>query len=130
MISFYPLLTLLFITLLTTTNNLSVVVYGYETHFYEFNITRENYNADCSGYMGEKLMVNQQLPGPTIAVATGDRVKVLVRNLLSHGNDTSFRQDSSVGGKSNDITIHYHGIRQYGTPEYDGNGIYIIMIIT
>ncbi|KAG2222594.1 hypothetical protein INT45_008713 [Circinella minor] len=116
MISLYSLLILLFIILSTTTNS----IHGYETHYYEFNITREQYNADCSGYMGEKLMVNQQLPGPTISVATGDRVKVLVRNLLSSNNDTSFRQDSSVGGRSNDITIHYHGIRQYGTPEYDG----------
>ncbi|KAI9263300.1 Cupredoxin [Phascolomyces articulosus] len=112
MISLFQFLTLIALV--------SIFVQGYETHYYELNITRESLNADCSNYAGEKLLVNGQLPGPAIAVTSGDHVKMLVRNLLPTYNNTAFPSDSSSGGRSNDITIHAHGIRQYGTPEADG----------
>lgn len=109
--------------------------------FYELNITREILNPDCSTYHGPKLVVNSQLPGPPIKLIAGERVRVLVRNLLpkhSEGaisdknrhtidnnvtatsSDSQFFQDSAMGGSSNDISIHFHGIRQNGSVDADG----------
>ncbi|KAI9314399.1 Cupredoxin [Dichotomocladium elegans] len=73
-------------------------------HYFELNITREYMDADCSGYKGNKLLVNNQLPGPTISVETGECVRILVRNQVAEGN----------------ITIHFHGIVQAGSTMADG----------
>ncbi|KAI9472933.1 Cupredoxin [Zychaea mexicana] len=78
-----------------------------KTHYIELNITRELIDPDCSGTATPKLLVNGQFAGPTIAVTTGDHVKMLVRNFAN-------------GGLSGDITIHCHGIRQLGSPAADG----------
>ncbi|KAI9472932.1 Cupredoxin [Zychaea mexicana] len=95
-----------------------------KTHYFELNITRELIDSDCSGTVTSKLVVNGQLVGPTIAVTTGDRVKMLVRNLLPDYTDATRHPVSSAasanGGYSNDITIHCHGIRQLGSPDADG----------
>ncbi|KAI9499541.1 Cupredoxin [Zychaea mexicana] len=99
----------------------TAVVYGQQTHYFEFNVTREIIDPDCSGYAGGKLLVNGQLPGPTLAVTAGDYVKILVRNLLPVSEAVQF-----LGLAANDghhlgqITIHYHGIHQYGSPASDG----------
>ncbi|KAI8147901.1 Cupredoxin [Fennellomyces sp. T-0311] len=98
----------------------ATVTHGYDTHYFELNITREIMDPDCSGYHGGKLVANGQLPGPTLQVTTGDRVRILVRNLLPKDDPTEYPETSAVGGMSNDITVHYHGIRQFGSPAADG----------
>lgn len=94
--------------------------------FYELNITRKIINPDCSTYQGPKLVINGQLPGPPIRLISGERVRVLVRNLLPKHDDKNDKdnaehhQDSAMGGTSNDISIHFHGIRQIGSTDADG----------
>ncbi|KAF7726686.1 hypothetical protein EC973_008560 [Apophysomyces ossiformis] len=78
-----------------------------ETRSFELNITTERINPDCSDFYTQAVLINGQLPGPALEAHQGDRVRVLVRNLLP--NDTN-----------NNITIHFHGIRQYGSVESDG----------
>lgn len=73
-------------------------------HHYEFNITSTNLNPDCHQQGYSVPLVNGQFPGPTIHVNQGDEVEILVRNLVQNHN----------------TSIHYHGIRQIGTPEADG----------
>jgi FtsP/CotA-like multicopper oxidase with cupredoxin domain len=51
---------------------------------------------------------NKQYPGPRIQACWGDKIRVHIVNKL----------------KYNGTSIHWHGIRQYKTPEMDGvNGI-------
>lgn len=49
-------------------------------------------------------VVNQQLPGPTLRGHVGDRVRIRVINKLS----------------SESTSIHWHGVKQLGTPWSDG----------
>lgn len=74
------------------------------TRRFEFNITMAMINPDCFNQSYTSPVVNGQFPGPTIRVVQGDDVEVLVRNQMS---------DRST-------TVHFHGIRQYGTVESDG----------
>ncbi|KAI7855662.1 Cupredoxin [Circinella umbellata] len=87
---------------------------------FELDITQARYDPDCSGYTGSKLLINGQLPGPPIEVTQGDHVEILVRNNLPQVNGIKFSAFSAMGGLSNDITIHIHGIRQIGSNEADG----------
>ena len=72
-----------------------------------FNIT------DCSrphcitavGLRRAVYAVNKQIPGPAIQVCKNDEVIVNVYNNLRMGESTS---------------IHWHGIKQFGTPYMDG----------
>jgi FtsP/CotA-like multicopper oxidase with cupredoxin domain len=73
-------------------------------HHYEFNITSSDLNPDCHQQGYSVPLVNGKFPGPTIRVNQGDEVEILVRNLVENHN----------------TSIHYHGIRQIGTPEADG----------
>lgn len=50
------------------------------------------------------MTVNQQMPGPTINVCKGDRIIVDVTNHMA----------------GQELTIHFHGLHQKGTPWYDG----------
>ncbi|KAI9244970.1 Cupredoxin [Phascolomyces articulosus] len=82
---------------------------------FDLNITIDQINPDCSKYNGHILLANHQLPGPTIQVEEGERVQITVRNFLPP------TQPSNVtGAGSNDITVHFHGIRQYGSSYADG----------
>lgn len=74
------------------------------TRRFELNITKAMVNPDCYNQSYSYPVVNGQFPGPTIRVIQGDYVEVLVRNQMV---------DAST-------SIHFHGIRQYGTVESDG----------
>jgi len=52
-----------------------------------------------------KVFVNGTAPGPTLRALPGTRVSVLVVNALPPGSVT---------------TVHWHGISQTGTPQFDG----------
>lgn len=88
---------------------------------FELNITRTFLNPDCSNYTGQVLLVNNQLPGPTIAVTKGDRIRVVVRNLIKGvAADQKNIEDTALGGAADEISIHFHGIRQVGSVAADG----------
>ncbi|RCH99747.1 hypothetical protein CU098_004686 [Rhizopus stolonifer] len=74
--------------------------------FYEFNITQKSINPDCSNQTTPAFLINEQMPGPVVSATQGDIVRVLVRNQLEHG--------------PNEVSIHFHGIRQYGSVHSDG----------
>lgn len=74
---------------------------------FELNITSSVMNPDCHTVPYQALLVNNQFPGPVLRVVKGDHVEVLVRNQL----DPLYSAPTS---------IHFHGIRQYGTVESDG----------
>ncbi|OAD76372.1 multicopper oxidase, partial [Phycomyces blakesleeanus NRRL 1555(-)] len=82
---------------------------------YELNVSNSRIDPDCY-QRSTALLVNGQLPGPTIRVNRGDRVLITVRNLMPDfvGNGKSH------GGNPNDLSIHFHGIRQYGSGHADG----------
>ncbi|KAF7815509.1 L-ascorbate oxidase-like [Senna tora] len=69
---------------------------------YNFNVEYFFKSVDCveSLVMG----INGQFPGPTIRAEVGDTIQVAVTNKLS----------------TEGTAIHWHGIRQYGTPWADG----------
>ncbi|GFR72293.1 L-ascorbate oxidase, partial [Elysia marginata] len=69
--------------------------------------------SDCSlpqcipgaGLTRPVLSVNRMVPGPALHVCQGDKIEVVVDNRMELGEGT---------------TIHWHGIRQKGTPYMDG----------
>ncbi|KAI7881271.1 hypothetical protein K492DRAFT_129151 [Lichtheimia hyalospora FSU 10163] len=73
---------------------------------FELNITSAVINPDCHHELFPALLINDQFPGPTLRVVKGDDVEVTVYN--------------SVDQYDVPTTIHFHGIRQYGTVESDG----------
>ncbi|RUS15032.1 Cupredoxin [Endogone sp. FLAS-F59071] len=79
-----------------------------ETRNYTLRITSDAISADCYPYKAptpSTIFINGQFPGPPLYAVPGDTVIVRVENELPEGQD---------------ITIHFHGIRQYGTPFSDG----------
>lgn len=73
---------------------------------FELNITSAVINPDCNRELFPALLINDQFPGPTLRVVKGDDVEVTVYNSVDQFNVST--------------TIHFHGIRQYGTVESDG----------
>ncbi|EGG02224.1 multi-copper oxidase laccase-like protein [Melampsora larici-populina 98AG31] len=80
------------------------------TRKYDFVITRTNLTLSCrnttgapDGYTRPLLVINNQLPAPLIRCNEGDTLEIRVDNRL----DT-------------DVSIHWHGIWQTGTPWMDG----------
>jgi FtsP/CotA-like multicopper oxidase with cupredoxin domain len=73
-----------------------------KVHHHTWDIAYHRKSLDCF----EKLAVtiNGEAPGPTIRAAQGDTVVVTVRNHLETEN----------------TGIHWHGIRQHGSPWADG----------
>ncbi|KAF7815505.1 L-ascorbate oxidase-like [Senna tora] len=69
---------------------------------YKFDVEYFFKSVDCV----ERLVmgINGQFPGPTIRAEVGDTLDIAVTNKLS----------------TDETTIHWHGIRQYGTPWADG----------
>ncbi|KAI8144091.1 Cupredoxin [Fennellomyces sp. T-0311] len=82
---------------------------------FDLNITIDQINPDCSEYYGNAVLVNHQLPGPAIIVEEGERVLITVRNFLPPTMPSNI-----TGAGMNDVTIHFHGIRQYGSSHSDG----------
>ncbi|EPS71874.1 ascorbate oxidase [Genlisea aurea] len=72
------------------------------THEHKWEVEYAFKSPDC--YRKLAITINGQYPGPTIAARQGDAVVVTVRNGLLTEN----------------VAIHWHGIRQYGTPWMDG----------
>ncbi|KAK3669926.1 laccase, multicopper oxidase, benzenediol:oxygen oxidorectuctase [Recurvomyces mirabilis] len=73
------------------------------------SLTITNGTCNPDGH-GERLclLINNQYPGPVVNAAWGDILSVTVTNAM----------------KDNGTSIHWHGIRQYHSPGYDGvNGI-------
>ncbi|VFQ96026.1 unnamed protein product [Cuscuta campestris] len=69
---------------------------------YKWEVKYELKSPDC--YRTLAMTINGQTPGPTILATEGDTVVVEVKNSLGTEN----------------LAIHWHGIRQIGTPWYDG----------
>ncbi|KAJ1536426.1 laccase, multicopper oxidase, benzenediol:oxygen oxidorectuctase, partial [Cladochytrium tenue] len=72
------------------------------TRTYSLTLTRATVAPD--GFAREAMLVNGQLPGPTIEADWGDIVEVHVSNQL----------------ETNGTAIHFHGIRQHGSNAMDG----------
>lgn len=74
---------------------------------YDLEITNTTCNPD--GYGSRTcLLINNQYPGPTIRATWGDTLVINVQNSM----------------QDNGTSIHWHGVRQYHSPGYDGvNGI-------
>lgn len=69
---------------------------------YKFEVKYEYKSPDC--YKKLSITINGKTPGPTIVARQGDTVVVEVKNSLLTEN----------------TAIHWHGIRQIGTPWFDG----------
>lgn len=80
-----------------------------QTRYYELEITENTINPDCSNYTSPVFLVNKQMPGPPIKGNQGDTLNILVRNGLPPNSE-----------HRNDVSIHFHGIRQYGSNGADG----------
>lgn len=65
-------------------------------------------------------MINSQMPGPAIIATKGQRIQVLVRNMLPNSTKPDPRVLQYGGGNTNMMAIHYHGIRQYKSNQADG----------
>lgn len=89
--------------------SLTQVVQASTTRYFEFNVTLQSINPDCSDHTSPVFLINKQMPGPAITANQGDKVVVLIRNQLR-----------KIKGHSHDLSIHFHGIRQYGSVKSDG----------
>ncbi|CAO2830687.1 unnamed protein product [Amaranthus hypochondriacus] len=69
---------------------------------YKWDVKYEFKSPDC--YKKLVITINGMFPGPTITAQQGDTIVVDVTNSLGTEN----------------LSIHWHGIRQIGTPWYDG----------
>ncbi|KAF2468474.1 uncharacterized protein BDR25DRAFT_231537 [Lindgomyces ingoldianus] len=85
-----------------TTNNYNFTPKTCRTVSYNFAITNSTIAPD--GIPRMALLVNNQMPGPTIEANWGDTVIVTVTNKL----------------EDNGTSLHFHGIRQLNNNEHDG----------
>ncbi|CAL5064690.1 unnamed protein product [Urochloa decumbens] len=72
------------------------------THHHEWEISYQFKSPDCVRKLA--VTINGQSPGPTIRATQGDTIVVRLNNSLLTEN----------------VAIHWHGIRQIGTPWADG----------
>uniref|UniRef100_J3MZ05 L-ascorbate oxidase n=1 Tax=Oryza brachyantha TaxID=4533 RepID=J3MZ05_ORYBR len=72
------------------------------THHHTWNVTYQHRSPDCVTKLA--VTINGESPGPTIRAAQGDTLVVTVHNMLETEN----------------TAIHWHGIRQIGSPWADG----------
>ncbi|KAI8975951.1 Cupredoxin [Pilobolus umbonatus] len=84
--------------------------------YYELNITLQSINPDCSDHTSPVILANNQMPGPPITANKGDWIRVLVRNQLAYPASLTNANISYP----HDVTIHFHGIRQYNSVHADG----------
>ncbi|XP_062194742.1 L-ascorbate oxidase-like [Phragmites australis] len=82
--------------------SLSALVAHAATHRHKWEISYQFKHSDCVRKLA--VTINGQTPGPTIRATQGDTVVVTVKNSLLTEN----------------VAIHWHGIRQHGTPWADG----------
>lgn len=74
------------------------------TRRYNFTMSRANLAPD--GVNRSMILINGQFPGPAIEANWGDMIEVTLVN--------------QVVGPAEGATLHWHGMRQIGTPWYDG----------
>jgi L-ascorbate oxidase len=74
---------------------------------FELNISLTLLNPDCFNESYPMLVINNQFPGPALHVVKNDIVKIRVRNSIENNNNQL-------------LSIHFYGIRQYGTTFSDG----------
>ncbi|CAN6195691.1 unnamed protein product [Urochloa humidicola] len=82
--------------------SLSAAARAATTHHHEWEISYQFKSPDCVQKLA--VAINGQTPGPTIRATQGDTVVVRVNNSLLTEN----------------VAIHWHGIRQIGAPWADG----------
>ncbi|XP_047323099.1 L-ascorbate oxidase-like [Impatiens glandulifera] len=79
---------------------------GAKTRHFKWDVEYIHWSPDCSSNSSEGIVmaINGQFPGPTIVARAGDTINVeLTNKLFTEG-----------------VVIHWHGIRQIGTPWADG----------
>ncbi|KAI2895075.1 hypothetical protein CBS76997_7693 [Aspergillus niger] len=69
----------------------------------EYNLTLTWEDLEVAGITRKAVLINGQFPGPPLRLKQGDNVEVMVTNNMPFST-----------------TIHFHGIRQQGTPWSDG----------
>ncbi|GLA31646.1 hypothetical protein AnigIFM63604_002414 [Aspergillus niger] len=69
----------------------------------EYNLTLTWEELEVAGITRKAVLINGQFPGPPLRLKQGDNVEVVVTNNMPFST-----------------TIHFHGIRQQGTPWSDG----------
>ncbi|KAK4721884.1 hypothetical protein R3W88_012117 [Solanum pinnatisectum] len=89
----------IFLCLLFLSANISVEA---RIRHYEWEVKYEYKSPDC--FKKLSISINGKTPGPTIVAQQGDTIVVEVKNSLLTEN----------------LAIHWHGIRQIGTPWADG----------
>ncbi|KAJ4807525.1 Laccase [Rhynchospora pubera] len=75
-------------------------IYG-EYHYHEFVVQESPVKRLCKAH--NRIFVNGQFPGPTLEVTDGDTLEVKVTNKAIYN-----------------VTIHWHGVRQFRTAWADG----------
>ncbi|KAE9968952.1 hypothetical protein EG328_007163 [Venturia inaequalis] len=74
------------------------------TRYYDFVISRAKIAPD--GYVKGSILVNSQFPGPPLEANWGDEIVIKIFN--------------NITAPAEGTSIHFHGIRNQGTPWYDG----------
>ncbi|KAI8991409.1 Cupredoxin [Mycotypha africana] len=72
---------------------------------FDFHIESTKLNPDCHNESYSALVINGQYPGPTLRVVKNDIIELHIKNDAANNVSTS---------------IHFHGIRQLGSPSSDG----------
>lgn len=75
---------------------------AHSVHRYKWKINYQEWSPDCVNQT--LIAINGKFPGPEIKARVGDTIVVELENLLPTEN----------------VVIHWHGIRQIGTPWQDG----------
>uniref|UniRef100_A0A0D6QU22 L-ascorbate oxidase n=1 Tax=Araucaria cunninghamii TaxID=56994 RepID=A0A0D6QU22_ARACU len=73
-----------------------------KVHYHKWKVNYQTWAPDC--VQANIISINGQYPGPTIRAREGDTVVVKLENLMATEN----------------VVVHWHGIRQIGTPWDDG----------
>ncbi|KAJ5378929.1 laccase-1 [Penicillium cosmopolitanum] len=97
------LLTILSFFSLLDFGNARIIPFGETPNFLQFELTLTWEDAAPDGTVRKAILMNNQLPGPTLRLKQHESVQFLVRNLLPVST-----------------AIHFHGIDQLGTPWSDG----------
>ncbi|KAK7840647.1 l-ascorbate oxidase [Quercus suber] len=82
--------------------SINVLTVEAKTHYHVWDVKYTYKFPDC--YKKLAITINGESPGPTIYAQQGDTVVVRLTNTMLTEN----------------VAVHWHGIRQYGTPWHDG----------
>ncbi|KAI9259225.1 Cupredoxin [Helicostylum pulchrum] len=73
---------------------------------FELNISLDSINPDCHHTSYPSLVANHEFPSLAMHIVKDDIVRIKIRNSRLHNNQST--------------SVHFHGIRQYGTSVADG----------